>query len=372
MSRRRQQAEAETEEQQQKSWREEAISASSLRQVDLERGTNGWASPPGDLFHLRARGYFTGGGGGGGKRGKAPSSPEWLLRPAGVDWLRSHSRLDHLLSRDDIPVAAAFRRARLRKDPTAQFLLAVNLQVPGRPDAYSAAFYFAADSPIPAESLLGRFIHGDDAYRNARFKIANRIVKGPWLVRTAVGGYAACLLGRALTCRYHKGEDYLEIDVDIGSSAIASAILHLALGAVTSVTIDMGFLVESQSEEELPERLFGAVRIAQMEMGAARYVETAADEAVAEAATVAGGGGGRAGAGGFRVGSAKVANDSRHHERAGAGAGKVGRSVSCQERESGGTSSCQKSPKVAPPRLQRTVAEIRHGSVFVSSARHAL
>jgi hypothetical protein len=130
----------------------------------------------------------------------------------------------------------------------------VSLQVPGRPDAYSSVFYFAAEAPIPPDSLLGRFVYGDDAYRNARFKIVNRIVKGPWLVRATVGNYGACLLGRALTCRYHKGDDYLEIDVDIGSSAIASAILHLALGAVTSVTIDMGFLVESQSEEELPEK----------------------------------------------------------------------------------------------------------------------
>ncbi|KAG8074766.1 hypothetical protein GUJ93_ZPchr0006g43630 [Zizania palustris] len=314
--------EDESGEARQQSWREEAVSAGSLRQVDLERGANGWASPPGDLFHLRARGYFSGGGG---KRGKAPSATDWLLRPAGVDWLRSHSRLDHVLARDDNRVAAAFRRARLQKDPSAHFLLAVNLQVPGRLDAYSAVFYFAAEAPIPPDSLLGRFVHGDDAYRNARFKIVNRIVKGPWIVRATVGNYGACLLGRALTCRYHKGDDYLEIDVDIGSSAIASAILHLALGAVTSVTIDMGFLVESQSEEELPERLFGAVRIAQMEMGAAKYIETASDEVTPETA-------GKAGAG-FRVGSAKVANDSRHQERAG---GKVGRSMSCQERESGG------------------------------------
>lgn len=300
------------------------MSAGSLRQVDLDSGTNGWAPPPGDLFHLRARGYFSSSGGGG-RRAKAPSSPEWLLRPAGVDWLRSHARLDHVLARDDNRVAAAFRRARLRKDPNAHFLLAVNLQVPGRPDAYSSVFYFAAEAPIAPDSLLGRFVYGDDAYRNSRFKIVNRIVKGPWLVRATVGNYGACLLGRALTCRYHKGDDYLEIDIDIGSSAIASAILHLALGAVTSVTIDMGFLVESQSEEELPEKLFGAVRIAQMEMSSAKYVETAADEAAPETA-------GKAGAG-FRVGSAKVANDSRHQERA---SGKVSRSMSCQERLGGG------------------------------------
>ncbi|RWW18235.1 hypothetical protein GW17_00017797 [Ensete ventricosum] len=36
----------------------------------------------------------------------------------------------------------------------------------------------------------------------------------------------------------------------------------------------MGFLVEAQAEEELPERLLGAVRVAQMEMSSATYVET--------------------------------------------------------------------------------------------------
>lgn len=67
----------------------------------------------------------------------------------------------------------------------------------------------------------------------------------------------------------------MEIDVDISSSAIANAILHLALGYVTSVTIDMGFLVESQAEDELPEKLIGAVRVCQMEMSSATVVEAA-------------------------------------------------------------------------------------------------
>ncbi|AQK91689.1 hypothetical protein ZEAMMB73_Zm00001d009331 [Zea mays] len=55
----------------------------------------------------------------------------------------------------------------------------------------------------------------------------------------------------------------MSVTIDMGRQAV----LHLALGAIMSVTIDMGFLVESQPEEELPERLFGAMRIAQMEMG---------------------------------------------------------------------------------------------------------
>ncbi|CAN1161736.1 Protein ENHANCED DISEASE RESISTANCE 2, partial [Linum perenne] len=110
--------------------------------------------------------------------------------------------------------------------------LAVDLQVPGK-DQHSAVFYFASEDPLPPDSHLYKFVNGDDAYRNERFKIVNRI-------RKSVGNYSAFVLGKALTCNYHRGPNYLEIDVDIGSSAIATAILHLALGCVTNVTIDMG------------------------------------------------------------------------------------------------------------------------------------
>ncbi|KAL7595592.1 hypothetical protein Lser_V15G30696 [Lactuca serriola] len=247
-------------------WRQEAINGGSLKLVDLDTGSNGWASPPGDLFSLRGSNYFT-------KKQKCPSGP-WLLHPAGVDWLRSASKLDHVLSRADNRVMHALRKSQCEGSNTAKsFVLAVNLQVPGR-DHHSAVFYFATDDPIPSGSLLYRFIHGDDAFRNQRFKIVNRIVKGPWIVKATVGNYSACLLGKALNCHYHSGPNYLEIDVDIGSSKVATAILRLALGCVTAVTIDMGFAVEAQEEEDLPEKLFGAVRICQMEMSSATFVDT--------------------------------------------------------------------------------------------------
>lgn len=285
-------------------WRSAAINGGSLRRVDLHSGKNGWASPPGSLFSLRSRNYFS-------RRQKAPSG-EWLLRPAGVDWLRSPGRLDNVLGRSDNRVMASLRRAQSTGRSMKAFLFAVNLQIPGR-ECHSAVFYFAAEEPIHPSSLLYRFVHGDDAFRNARFKIVNRIVKGPWIVKAAVGNYAACLLGRALRCEYHRGENYLEIDVDIGSSAIANAVLHLALGYVTAVTIDMGFVVEAQEEEELPERLIGAVRIAQMEMSSASFVETRGSGAAAPAAVTTA----EVGKGVFRglSSSSKVTDhQSSHHD----------------------------------------------------------
>ncbi|GKU87430.1 hypothetical protein SLEP1_g1826 [Rubroshorea leprosula] len=245
-------------------WISESINGGSLRCVDLHTGTNGWASPPGEMFSLRSKNYFT-------KRQKSPSG-EHLLAPVGMDWIRSNGKLDNVLGRADNRVAQALRKAQSDGKSLKSFVFAVNLQIPGK-DYHSAVFYYAAEDPIPSGSLLHRFINGDDAFRNHRFKIVNRIVKGPWVVKKAVGSYSACLLGKALTCNYHIGANYLEIDVDIASSAIATAILHLALGYVTSVTVDLGFLVEAQAEDELPERLIGAVRVCQIDMSSATIVE---------------------------------------------------------------------------------------------------
>ncbi|KAL2506551.1 Protein of unknown function (DUF1336) [Abeliophyllum distichum] len=64
-------------------------------------------------------------------------------------------------------------------------------------------------------------------------------------------------------------------NVDISSSAINIAILRLALECITMVTVDMDFLVKAQAEEKLPKRLFGAVRICQMEMDSATFVDNA-------------------------------------------------------------------------------------------------
>ncbi|KAH6790931.1 enhanced disease resistance-like protein [Perilla frutescens var. frutescens] len=247
-------------------WREEAINRGSLKRVDLHTGSNGWAAPPGELFSVRGPNYLN-------KKGKSQAG-EWLLDPAGVDWIRSNDKLEHALARRDNRIMNALRRS---KKSSKTFLVAVNLQIPGR-EHHSVVSYFSskAGEPINSNSLLYKFINGSDAYRDSRFKLVNKIVKGPRILKTAVGSYSACLLGKAVNCSYYRGPNYLEIDVDIGSSAVATTILRLALGCVKAVTVDMGFLVEGQTEEELPEKLFGAVRICHMEMSSATFVDVTA------------------------------------------------------------------------------------------------
>ncbi|BBN15006.1 hypothetical protein MPTK1_6g16230 [Marchantia polymorpha subsp. ruderalis] len=245
-------------------WKETIKKGLSLQEVDLESGKNGWGSPPGSYFNVRAANYFV-------KRMKCPAGDS-LLKPLGVDWLKSTGKLEHVMAHPGNLVRQVLDKAQEKGEALKSFIFAVNLQIPGK-DHHSAVFYFVTEEPIRQGSLLYRFIHEDDAFRNSRFKLINRIVRGPWIVKAAAGNHAACLLGRALTCHYVKGPNYLEIDVDIASSTVANAILHLALGYVTSVVVDLAFLVESQADDELPEKLLGAVRVAHMEISSASTLE---------------------------------------------------------------------------------------------------
>ena len=56
-----------------------------------------------------------------------------------------------------------------------------------------------------------------------------------------------------------REDTYFEIDVDIGSSYAASSVVNLVKGATKSMVIDFGVLVEGKAEDELPERLIGAL-----------------------------------------------------------------------------------------------------------------
>ena len=52
----------------------------------------------------------------------------------------------------------------------------INMQVPAKPN-YNLVMYYAAERPVNKDSLLGRFIDGTDAFRDARFKLIPSIVE---------------------------------------------------------------------------------------------------------------------------------------------------------------------------------------------------
>ncbi|XP_052297625.1 protein ENHANCED DISEASE RESISTANCE 2-like isoform X6 [Citrus sinensis] len=92
--------------------------------------------------------------------------------------------------------------------------------------------------------------------------------QGSWIVRQSVGS-TPCLLGKAVDCNYIRGPKYLEIDVDIDSSTVANGVLGLVIGVIMTLVVDMAFLVQANTTDELPERLIGAVRVSYIELKSA-------------------------------------------------------------------------------------------------------
>ncbi|XP_043706693.1 protein ENHANCED DISEASE RESISTANCE 2 isoform X3 [Telopea speciosissima] len=231
--------------------------------------SSGWASPPGDKFMVRGPEYFS-------TRVKIPAG-EFLLKPLGFDWIKGPTKIVEVLNHPD----SRIRQALQDEFPAGgkPFVWAFNLQVPSK-ENYSAVAYFVALEAILEGSLMDRFLKGDDGFRNSRLKLIANIVKGPWIVRRAVGEQAICILGRAVSCKYFIGHNYIEVDIDIGASMVANAIVHLAFGYITTLTVDLAFFIESQTESELPERILGAVRFSDLNPASARSIEQHSTEGV--------------------------------------------------------------------------------------------
>lgn len=248
-------------------WIENVKSGGAVPCLAPEDCPNGWATPPGDTFMVRGPEYLT-------SKVKLPGG-EYLLKPLGFDWIRGPTKIGEVLKNKNHRVRKAIdEEASCGNQP---FVWAFNLQLPSK-ENYSAIFYFVSLEPTPEGSLMDRFLKGDDAFRKSRLKLIANIVKGPWIVRTAVGEQAICILGRALSCKYIQESNFIEVDVDIGSSIVANAIVHLAFGYVTTLAVDLAFLIESQTESELPERLLGAVRFSELNPGSAGVYEVPSEE----------------------------------------------------------------------------------------------
>ncbi|KQJ98445.1 protein ENHANCED DISEASE RESISTANCE 2-like isoform X2 [Brachypodium distachyon] len=216
----------------------------TIRRAKSEDDPNSWSVPGGEKFMIRGKTYLT--------DNTKIAGGDPLLKLIAVDWFKVNDRFDSVA----LHPKSLVQSEAAKKIP---FILVINLQVPAKPN-YNLVMYYAAEKPVNKESLLGRFIDGTDAFRDARFKLIPSIVEGYWMVKRAVGT-RACLLGKAVTCNYLRQDNFLEIDVDIGSSSVARSIIGLVLGYVTSIVVDLAILIEAKEEKDLPEYILGSVRL---------------------------------------------------------------------------------------------------------------
>ncbi|KAL1569221.1 Protein ENHANCED DISEASE RESISTANCE 2 [Salvia divinorum] len=223
----------------------------NLRRDDQDSARNCWTLSDGNNFRVRGKNFCS-------DKSKTAGGKH-LMDLVATDWFKSTKRLDHVAQRLGCAAQVAADRG--------LFSIVINLQVPAGSTHYSMIFYFVTKNLVPG-SLLQRFVDGDDEARNSRLKLIPSVPKGSWIVRQSVGS-TPCLLGKSVDCTYIRGHSYLEIDVDIGSSTVANGVLGLVIGVITTLVLDMAFIVQGNTPEELPERLIGAVRISHLELSSA-------------------------------------------------------------------------------------------------------
>ncbi|KAK4366548.1 hypothetical protein RND71_014428 [Anisodus tanguticus] len=127
-----------------------------------------------------------------------------LMQMVAADWLRSDKREDDLAGRPGGIV-----------------------QVPGA-TTYNLALYYMLRSPLEETPLLERFVNGDDSFRNSRFKLIPYISK---------------------------------LGIDVGLSTVARGVVSLVLGYLNNLVIEMAFLIQGNTPEELLEFLLGTCRL---------------------------------------------------------------------------------------------------------------
>lgn len=252
-------------------WVEKVKSGGSVPFLETDNCPNCWSAPHADKFMVRGPEYLT-------NKVKIPGG-EYLLETLGIDWIKGPTKIGEVLNHPNNRVRKAINEAiTLGYKP---FVWAFNLQLPCK-DNFSAIAYFMSCKPIEEGSLMDQFLKGDDAFRNSRLKLISNVVKGPWIVKTAVGEQAICLLGRAVSCKYVFGLNFIEVDVDLGVSMVANAIIHLAFGYIKTLTVDLAFLIESQTESELPERILGAIRFSELDPASADLYMLSSEESSAD------------------------------------------------------------------------------------------
>ena len=107
-----------------------------------------------------------------------------------------------------------------------------------------------------------------DAERNLRFKVIPALVEANAVLRYSVGRKPA-IMGKKIVQQYYHGEGYMEMAIDLGSSKIAATLTYLCASYSKRMVIDLGFVVQGDSEQELPERLFGSIRMCRINLDVA-------------------------------------------------------------------------------------------------------
>ncbi len=160
-------------------------------------------TPEDDPFPIRGKTYLT-------DSKKIPSEKhKFELIAVSVDSVETQT--PHIAARSDSLTWALKEKYENRFQFIIQFMageFSVVLYLLAKPGVLDDGSAFA--------ELFNDFIEGTNEYRDNRFKLIPRVVKGAWILKKAVGTTPA-ILGKKLTQQYFPGPHYFELDVNVNS-----------------------------------------------------------------------------------------------------------------------------------------------------------
>mmetsp|Transcript_5186 Transcript_5186/g.11389 ORF Transcript_5186/g.11389 Transcript_5186/m.11389 type:complete len:131 (+) Transcript_5186:143-535(+) len=116
---------------------------------------------------------------------------------------------------------------------------------------------------------MARFLMGNDEERDSTLKLVPIAVEGPLVVRRMVQGKPA-IIGKRLPTKYtyypkdaSRGfAECFEVDLMVTETdAVGRTACNMTRRYTSSVTVDLGFVIEGSTEDELPEQMLGCVRL---------------------------------------------------------------------------------------------------------------
>lgn len=223
---------------------------------------NCWSEPPVGIFHVRGPNYLS--------DKKKKKADKYLLRSRGCDLFLSDKP-----NKCRISSLKGALGGNLRKEPSLLIRLTfpwgLLIQYYEIPEKYAKFMRPGENPPMdgfsPAERNLALWLSGSTDYRNDRLKLIAYVPEGPWIVRNMVTGKPA-IIGRKLPVKYDytpldgSKMDFLECNLDIGNStATARRIVSVCRRYMSSLSVDIGFVIEGKTAEDLPEEMMGAIRV---------------------------------------------------------------------------------------------------------------
>jgi hypothetical protein len=159
------------------------------------------------------------------------------------------------------------------RSPDAPFIFCINFALPRAPalaphDYANMVLYFARTGTSDNEtweSLWAKFCQMTPAQRGSRLKLLPFILNGPAAFQHSIANKPA-LIGNKLKTSWFESPNHIECIIDVGSSLLASQMWRLMLPQAKHIAMDLAWVIEGTSEDELPEVVLGCAHLSKPDL----------------------------------------------------------------------------------------------------------